>query len=48
MVKESPELEYFIAGKSLEFILSFDDSGKASIDICCEKDAKVKWISNIN
>lgn len=43
MVSTSDDLKKFIADKTLEYILCYDDGGKASLDICSEKDGVVKW-----
>jgi hypothetical protein len=47
MVSTSSDLRKFIADKTLEYILCYDDGGKASIDICSEKDGVVKWHINL-
>lgn len=38
-----PELKNFISNKKVIYNLYFDDSGKASIVICFEKDGIVYW-----
>ena len=43
MLKISPELVNFIKGKDIVFNLYFDDYGKASIEICSEKDGNIWW-----
>jgi hypothetical protein len=43
MVTSSDDLKRFIVDKSIEYILCYDDGGKASIDICSEIDGIVKW-----
>ena len=43
MVAASDDLKRFIIDKSIEYILCYDDGGKASIDICSEIDEVVKW-----
>jgi|SRR6476659_9702909 len=43
MVAASDDLKRFIEDKSIEYILCYDDGGKASIDICSEVDRVVKW-----
>ena len=43
MVTVSHDLKRFIVNKSIEYILCYDDGGKASIDICSEIDGVVKW-----
>jgi hypothetical protein len=43
IVNISNDLKVFIAGKSIEYILCYDDGGKASIDICSERNGVVKW-----
>lgn len=43
MVAASDNLKRFIVDKSIEYILCYDDGGKASIDICSEKDGILKW-----
>ena len=43
MVKSFKDLEQFITGKSIEYILCYDDEGKASIEICSEKNGIVKY-----
>lgn len=43
MVAASDDLTRFIVDKSIEYVLCYDDGGKASIDICSEIDGVVKW-----
>jgi hypothetical protein len=43
MVATSDDLKRFIVDKSIEYILCYDDGGKASIDICSEIYGVVKW-----
>lgn len=43
MVKTSIPLKKFIGNKTIEYVLCFDDGGKASIDICTEKNGKISW-----
>ena len=43
IVTASDDLKKFIADKHIEYILCYDDGGKASIDICSEIDGVVKW-----
>lgn len=43
MIAASDDLERFIVDKSIEYVLCYDDGGKASIDICSEIDGGVKW-----
>lgn len=43
MVDASNDLKTFIVDKSIEYILCYDDGGKASIDVCSEIDGVVKW-----
>jgi hypothetical protein len=43
MVGASNDLKRFIVDKSIEYILCYDDGGKASIDVCSEIDGVVKW-----
>ncbi len=43
MVIASDDLKRFIVNKSLEYVLCYDDGGKASIDICSEIDGVIKW-----
>jgi len=43
MVATSDDLKKFIVDKSIEYILCYDDGGKASIDICSEIDGVIKW-----
>jgi len=48
MVNASIELKNFIQNKPMEFILCFDDYGKASIDICSERNGVIKWEIELN
>ncbi|SEL98640.1 hypothetical protein [Parapedobacter koreensis] len=43
MIAGSDNLKRFVANKSIEYILCYDDGGKASIDICSELDGVVNW-----
>ena len=43
MLKTSISLKNFTENKSLQYILCYDDGGKASIEICCEKDGIIIW-----
>ncbi|WP_256005215.1 hypothetical protein [Pedobacter deserti] len=43
MIAASNDLKRFITDKSIEYVLCYDDGGKASIDICSEVDGVVKW-----
>lgn len=43
MVNSSSNLGKFIEDKEIEYVLCYDDAGKASIDICTEKNEIVKW-----
>ena len=43
MVAASDDFKRFIVYKSIEYILCYDDGGKASIDICSEIDGIIKW-----
>lgn len=43
MLATSEDLKRFIVGKSIEYILCYDDGGKASIDLCSEIDGVIKW-----
>ena len=43
MLNVSDELREFIKGRQIEYILNYDDSGKASITICSETEEIVKW-----
>ena len=43
MVATSDDLKKFIVDKYIEYILCYDDGGKASIDICSEIDGVIKW-----
>lgn len=43
IVYASDDLKKFIENKSIEYLLCYDDGGKASIDICSEKDGILKW-----
>jgi|GEM_PF-1182252 len=45
MIEELPELKEFSSDKKLDFNLWYDDSGKASVRICSEKDGNVSWAS---
>jgi hypothetical protein len=48
MLNSSAELKKFAEKKCIEYVLSFDDNGKASIDICSEKDGVLKWQIELN
>jgi len=41
---ESLALQSFANGKQLQFKLAYDDAGKASLDICVERDGELKWL----
>ena len=43
----SSEWKQFVADKTVEYNLAFDDYGKAGIYICKEKAGKVSWLINI-
>lgn len=43
MLKISPELVNFVKEKNITFGLYFDDYGKASIEICSERNGTIKW-----
>jgi hypothetical protein len=43
MVNLSKELDDFIKGRDIEYILEFDDYGKTSIAICAEKNRHITW-----
>lgn len=43
MVFVSNDLKMFISDKEIEYILSYDDGGKTSIDICSERNGIVQW-----
>ena len=45
MVDKSRELSEFIRDKEIEYTLNYDDSGKASIEICREVDKQIIWKS---
>lgn len=47
MLLSSPALETFMKNKSIEFVLYFDDYGKASIAICSERNGVLKWSLNL-
>ncbi len=44
MLNSSAELKKFTEKKSIEYVLSFDDYGKVSINICSEKNGVLKWL----
>ena len=46
MVRDSKELDEFIAGKSLEFNLAFS-YGKGGFGICSEKDGIITWETDL-
>lgn len=48
MLNSSVDLKKFAEKKSIEYVLSFDDYGKASIDICSEKNGVLKWQIELN
>lgn len=48
ILHSSLELKKFIKNRSVEYVLSFDDYGKTSIDICSEKNGVLKWQIEIN
>lgn len=43
MIAASDDLKKFIIDKSIEYVLCYDDGGKASIEICSEMDGAMKW-----
>lgn len=43
MIAASDDLRRFIVDKSIEYVLCYDDGGKASIDICSEMDGVINW-----
>lgn len=47
MLEDSQELKKFVAGKSIEYRLCFDDGGKASLDICNEKEGVIEWVIDL-
>lgn len=48
MLDSSAELKKFAEKRCIEYVLSFDDYGKASIDICTEKNGILKWQIELN
>ncbi|MDX2047799.1 MAG: hypothetical protein SFU87_13495 [Chitinophagaceae bacterium] len=48
MVNSSSNLKKFIEAKEVEYVLCYDDAGKASIDICSEKNEIIKWKVELN
>ncbi|GAB1447368.1 hypothetical protein MASR2M44_03610 [Bacteroidota bacterium] len=48
MLHSSVELQKFAEKRCIEYVLSFDDYGKASIDICSEKNGVLKWQIELN
>jgi hypothetical protein len=48
MLNSSADLKKFTEKKCIEYVLSYDDYGKASIDICSEKDGVLKWQIELN
>lgn len=40
----SEDLKKFIVNKSIDYVLCYDDGGKASINICSEMDGVFKWL----
>lgn len=48
MVVASDDLKGFISNKSIEYVLCYDDGGKASIDICSEMDGHITWKVQLN
>ncbi len=48
MLYSSGELQRFAEKRCIEYVLSFDDYGKASIDICSEKNGVLKWQIELN
>ncbi len=48
MIAASDDLRRFIVDKSIEYVLCYDDGGKASIDICSEKNGFLKWHIELN
>jgi hypothetical protein len=47
MREDSPELEIFLKERNVIFNLWFDDYGKASIEICSEKNDVVYWLLDL-
>lgn len=47
MVEFSDNLKKFIADKSIEYNLFYDDGGKASIRICFEKGGVMYWMADV-
>jgi hypothetical protein len=43
----SSELNEFVAGKTIKYILCYDDAGKGAVDICYEIDNNIKWIAKL-
>ena len=43
MVKFSDNLKRVVVDKTIEYILCYDDGGKASINICSEKNGILEW-----
>jgi hypothetical protein len=48
MLNSSADLKKFAEKKCIEYVLSFDDYGKASIDICSENNGVLKWQIELN
>lgn len=44
ILSASNELNLFVATKSLEYILAYNDAGKTSVDVCSEKDGIFQWL----
>ncbi len=43
MVLDSQQLFDFLKGREVEYLLCFDDFGKAGIDICSEINGLIEW-----
>jgi len=48
IVNTFDDLREFISGKSIEYILYFDDGGKCSVAVCSEKAGVVKWYVDLD
>jgi hypothetical protein len=48
MIDSSAELKKFAEKRCIEYVLSFDDYGKASIDICTENNGILIWQIELN
>lgn len=47
ILEDSQNFRNFIANKSIKYKLCFDDGGKASIDICSEKNGVINWLIDL-